>query len=1046
VGQVVTCAALKGEVFKCLQCAQPWNSWDTRSRTDEETFAAGGGGKRSKVAPYSVERTTWGALPAEQAVFQPPSVRRFYQQHAQAGAVTPPVGSFALAVTAGGDGGKVTNWHCVLPVAADDAQGKQHACQVLQVLGRHLRSSIVEELAPSFSVRGIDRQVDYRAIVELALTDESMLAKFMRSLICGYDAVPSRPEFRDSEVVRKRLMAAWVCTQLLVGRQAGSGTHTVGALMSFMGWGLKIMDKKPFGEAIRDLCLSTHPETVLNAMQKRGLQLHAAWKSRIKSGDFFCERLDNIRFAKRVKPTGKSRNLELTQRSAQIVSRQEYRALGVAAAHFWVPGPTREQVASDVAKVARFSTEAACEQLNPKYDSLLCVSLKLVKLSGTDTPAEALQRAALVEDELGASTRSRRSSDDSDADSDDELLEANNGDDVSESLVGEAGDGHANLPEAEVCDDEGGGGADGRGVTVYGSLWRVERVGDGFILRRKKEGERLSGSSDLAPNNAVMMPILEKDFSKGETLEFASFTASKWRDVVMQQAQDDDFQAGEVQCPLKLRHVQVPLLVDGKPCYQAQLYYVLPAIRIEENTFFSLGGWHLVNVARKHKCRLFELFIVPLIKLYGRDSLGRILWFMDPSDPRQCSSECRAILAAIHTSAGRAYQRAIQRKDVQGPASAAGLRTFMRERASSTPLVRGILAWCKLEAAIEAIQESAGDRDAAAYYALLPILGMVFSFTHATQYAQMVWEELVHRETLSEAERAIFKELIFARTAAGTSVFSDYWVEVTNRFLRHYCGRMVVGRDDKFLAFINGVLLDMENLQAQSGAHSGSSKHAFDLDGAAIAASEHVTLLGKVFTTTLEAIDSVNVWGAGPVTPLPRRKGGKRAQLPAASYVTIDGLRMSRAWFRWPSTGEERCAWFRAVALKTGGWRAHDKDSAKPSIALVPALKKSQTSDSRAQWILKWSCDEDTLSQHNGVTAVFLKGEMSRLHTLLQKQPPRGATCGVADMLKVVCELRVQEQDSMGGAPEEPVNQQDIDLQNEDDTDAQEMMDHPLMQ
>ena len=225
VGQVVTCAALKGEVFKCPQCAQPWNSWDTRSRTDEETSAAGGGGKRSKVAPYSVERTTWGALPAEQAVFQPPSVRRFYQQHAQAGAVTPPVGSFALAVTAGGDGGKVTNWHCVLPVAADDAQGKQHACQVLQVLGRHLRSSIVEELAPSFSVRGIDRQVDYRAIVELALTDESMLAKFMRSLICGYDAVPSRPEFRDSEVVRKRLMAAWVCTQRLwAGRPAQART------------------------------------------------------------------------------------------------------------------------------------------------------------------------------------------------------------------------------------------------------------------------------------------------------------------------------------------------------------------------------------------------------------------------------------------------------------------------------------------------------------------------------------------------------------------------------------------------------------------------------------------------------------------------------------------------------------------------------------------------------------------------------------------------------------------------------------------------------
>jgi hypothetical protein len=132
---------------------------------------------------------------------------------------------------------------------------------------------------------------------------------------------------------------------------------------------------------------------------------------------------------------------------------------------------------------------------------------------------------------------------------------------------------------------------------------------------------------------------------------------------------------------------KVPLLVDGKPCYQAQLHYVHPKISIASNTFFSCGGWHLVKAARKHKCRLFEWLLLPLIKLYGRDTTGRIAWFLDPSDPRQCSNECRAILAAIHVAASIAYRQSLRENE---PPSVEGLHDFMRERATICPLARGI--------------------------------------------------------------------------------------------------------------------------------------------------------------------------------------------------------------------------------------------------------------------------------------------------------------------------------------------------------------------
>ena len=67
----------------------------------------------------------------------------------------------------------------------------------------------------------------------------------------------------------------------------------------------------------------------------------------------------------------------------------------------------------------------------------------------------------------------------------------------------------------------------------------------------------------------------------------------------------------------------------------------------------------------------------------------------------------------------------------------------------------------------------------------------------------LVWEELVRYQTLTEAERTLFQETVFYRNAAGTSVFADFWVEKTNRFLRKYTGHFVRGKADNFADFID---------------------------------------------------------------------------------------------------------------------------------------------------------------------------------------------------------------------------------------------------
>jgi len=973
-------------------------------------------GKRKTAEEFETVRCTWGESP-ERAVFQNPSARKFFQTHSGQPA-SPPVGTFVLAVTAASEG-EITTWDCELPGPEGDAITQDLVCQTLRILGRQLRASIVRDCVPTFSVRGIDRQVDFSAIVALAMRDVSKLGKFIRSLCCGDDAIPSEKEFRENDLARKRLMSSWVVTQLLIGRQGGSSgqAHLVGPLMSFMSWGQTIMDSKPFSEATRALCLSAQPATVLKAMRKRGQALLKTWEDNLRRGDFLVERLDNIRFSVRVKITGESRNLELTQRSVQVVSREHYRALGVGSVACWNDGPSREEVRQDDSIFEGFTTKAAARHLMAKYDSLLTLALELGPMV-QDSQEMLVAEDSPDEEPFKESRRGSRHEDMADDDlSDDEDLS----DDV--------------IPEADDAPLHGNDAAET--VTAQpDNRWRIDRSGTSFILRRRKTGARVCGSSDLKSNNAMMMPILDRDFSKGQTLEAVSFTASQWRAQLMAKDVDDDWQDGEVDCPLE--SARVPLLVDGKPCYQAQLHYVHPRISIARDTFFSCGGWHLVKVARKHKCRLFEWLLLPLIKLYGRDTLGRIIWFLDPSDPRQCSNECRAILVAIHVSASIAYRESLEGNQP----SVQGLRDFMRERAMTCPLARGVLSWCRSEAAIEAIQESAGDRDAELYFGLLPVMGMLFTCTHATQYSQLVWEELVRRQTLSAAERAIFDEIIFARTAAGTSVFSDYWVEVTNRFLRHHCGRSVRGNEDSFLDFINAVLLDMENLQARGGVHGGVS-HVFGSEDEASQSSDHEVLLGKVFATTLAAIHSVNVWGPGKITPLARRKGGKRTPLDAASYVTIDGLAMRKGWYSWLLMGEDKMSWFRETALKTDGWETGE---GRPNIDLVAALKQTSCDEARAEWTKMHSCDEDDISRlGKAVSNSYLQGEIRRLDDLLRTRSKM--TLPKPDLIKRVCALRLLAQsDASYKVVEEPQARPDeIDIQC-DKKEAREMMDHPLMQ
>ena len=97
-------------------------------------------------------------------------------------------------------------------------------------------------------------QVGWGVIEQRAATDTSMLGGVLRSLCSGDDSLPK--DLLDVSLTKtvgfkKDLAGAWVCGEILRGRQVRDGTRRVGVLQSWVAFGNHVMDKTPFGAKLR---------------------------------------------------------------------------------------------------------------------------------------------------------------------------------------------------------------------------------------------------------------------------------------------------------------------------------------------------------------------------------------------------------------------------------------------------------------------------------------------------------------------------------------------------------------------------------------------------------------------------------------------------------------------------------------------------------------------------------------------------------------------------------------------------------------------------
>ena len=271
-------------------------------------------------------------------------------------------------------------------------------------------------------------------------------------------------------------------------------------------------------------------------------------------------------------------------------------------------------------------------------------------------------------------------------------------------------------------------------------------------------------------------------------------------------------------------------------------------------------------------------------------------------------------------------------------------------------------------------------------------------------------------------------------------MYSDLWVEMTNKFLRRYAGHFVKGNREQYMDFIDSVLLNMEELQGTGGV---SAAHLFEGNAATQKAgsTQHKTDLKAEFMTTLAVVEGANIWGKGGIKPMPTRKGQKERSISADAYVSITGEPMKKEFWDLLATGDERAAWFTDTALTTDGWKSADRQAGKPSIMTLPALKKVINAADRQQWTKDWSTDHVDLCRQDGISIPWIKAEIRKLQLLGAKQEV-DSKANKQDLLKTLCKMRETHHEKTGcTVPDEPI---DMNVDKQSEADAMRQLSHPL--
>jgi hypothetical protein len=177
-----------------------------------------------------------------------------------------------------------------------------------------------------------------------------------------------------------------------------------------------------------------------------------------------------------------------------------------------------------------------------------------------------------------------------------------------------------------------------------------------------------------------------------------------------------------------LMELMAAIAGDGQPI--AQVYGMFAADKEREpdqklfgdNVKAFFGGFHTLMKFHNARRELFEELLTAFIEMW-RDTIKRILWILNPSDPRQLENEfpllvlCHYLVASINLCNSRGGK----------PMSPVDVYEFMKDRAQAYPIC--MLAMLELQ-----IAELA---KVSLFMSCVWLMMPLFSVTHKTDYMRL---------------------------------------------------------------------------------------------------------------------------------------------------------------------------------------------------------------------------------------------------------------------------------------------------------------------
>ena len=282
-----------------------------------------------------------------------------------------------------------------------------------------------------------------------------------------------------------------------------------------------------------------------------------------------------------------------------------------------------------------------------------------------------------------------------------------------------------------------------------------------------------------------------------------------------------------------------------------------------------------------------SLFLVQILKKYGRTSDGKIQWILKPGKPRDAFIEMRMVLLGLQQAACNACKHEEQKitEDLY--------LTHIWKRAKEMPIVACVWEWMFQFKLIMHFEEAVHNGDIQTIMQLLKTLLLNCATSNSYKYIYFLLIMFRDRLQLGPEEKQVIDGLAFlARTVNGVRMEMDLFVENVQLLFRNKQGKTERVNTYEMLC-MQASLMDETHAMRSKSRHAdkiSSSEYRIQLQMGMNTYQYH-----KAYEAALEFAEETKLFELG--SPIAWKAGNQSGVINCGEYISMQGEPMCSTFF-----------------------------------------------------------------------------------------------------------------------------------------------------